>query len=84
MNKKMIALTVLALFAFGVAVAYAGTAATPAPAPKIGDTVKDAVDGHDVVITATTPKSEYKGKTYYFCSAACKTAFDATPAKFVK
>lgn len=29
-------------------------------------------------------KSEYKGKTYYFCSAGCKTRFDADPGQFVK
>lgn len=27
--------------------------------------------------------SEYKGQTYFFCSSACKTAFDKDPAKYV-
>jgi len=27
-------------------------------------------------------KSEYKGKTYYFCSDLCKKQFDAEPSKF--
>lgn len=27
-------------------------------------------------------KSEYKGKTYYFCSDDCKVAFDQEPAKY--
>jgi YHS domain-containing protein len=27
-------------------------------------------------------KSEYNGKTFYFCAAACKTAFDKNPAKY--
>ncbi|UCE74208.1 MAG: heavy metal translocating P-type ATPase [Methanomassiliicoccales archaeon] len=27
-------------------------------------------------------KSEYKGKTYYFCMAGCKTTFDAHPEQF--
>ena len=27
-------------------------------------------------------KSEYKGKTYYFCSANCKTEFDKNPEKY--
>ena len=26
--------------------------------------------------------SEYKGKTYYFCSPACKTVFDKNPEKY--
>ena len=30
-----------------------------------------------------TMKSVYKGKTYYFCGAAHKTQFDATPEEFV-
>ncbi|MEM3586848.1 MAG: YHS domain-containing protein [Candidatus Jordarchaeaceae archaeon] len=29
-------------------------------------------------------KSEYKGKTYYFCAPGCKKSFDADPKKFVK
>jgi YHS domain-containing protein len=29
-------------------------------------------------------KSEYNGKTYYFCAAVCKTRFDANPAAYVK
>ena len=28
--------------------------------------------------------SEYKGKTYYFCSAGCKTSFDKEPEKYLK
>jgi YHS domain-containing protein len=28
-------------------------------------------------------KSEYKGKTYYFCAPGCKKAFDADPAKYL-
>ena len=29
-------------------------------------------------------RSEYKGKTYYFCSKGCKTKFDANPAQYVE
>jgi len=28
--------------------------------------------------------SEYQGKTYYFCSPACKTAFEKEPEKYLK
>jgi len=28
-------------------------------------------------------KSEYKGKTYYFCALGCKKAFDANPEKYL-
>lgn len=29
-------------------------------------------------------KSEYQGKTYYFCAPGCKKKFDAEPAKYAK
>ena len=29
-------------------------------------------------------KSEYNGKTYYFCCAGCKTRFDRSPQEYVK
>lgn len=29
-------------------------------------------------------KSDYKGKTYYFCAVGCKKTFDKDPAKYVK
>ncbi|MCK9406351.1 MAG: YHS domain-containing protein [Methanothrix sp.] len=28
-------------------------------------------------------KSEYKGKTYYFCAPGCKKAFDENPEKYL-
>ena len=31
-----------------------------------------------------TLKTEYKGKTYYFCSALCKKTFEADPEQYVK
>jgi YHS domain-containing protein len=40
---------------------------------------------HDVVCGMTAPagewtdKSEYQGKTYYFCCDGCKGAFDKSP-----
>jgi YHS domain-containing protein len=32
---------------------------------------------------ATSPKSLYKGKTYYFCMPAHKQQFDAAPEKWL-
>ena len=29
-------------------------------------------------------KSEYQGRTYYFCSTSCKARFDKEPEKFSK
>jgi len=71
-----------------IIVAGAATAAAPAkhtaktaPAVKLvcpvtGETIasKKLAAGH----------SDYKGKTYYFCCAGCKPAFDKDPAKFTK
>jgi len=28
-------------------------------------------------------RSEYKGKTYYFCAPGCKAAFDKDPDKYL-
>lgn len=44
--------------------------------------VKDLVCGMTVDEKKAKFKSEYKGKTYYFCSPACKTLFDKNPAKY--
>ncbi len=45
---------------------------------------KDPVCGMQVSEQAAAGKSEYQGKTYYFCSLACKKACDASPAKYTK
>ena len=44
--------------------------------PKL---VKDPVCGMDVDPAKAAGKSDYKGKTYYFCSDYCKKQFDANP-----
>jgi YHS domain-containing protein len=31
----------------------------------------------------TAPKSEHQGRIYYFCSLACKQAFDENPKEYV-
>lgn len=44
---------------------------------------KDPVCGMEVDEKTAAGKSEYKGKTYYFCSPGCKRSFDKEPAKYV-
>ena len=44
---------------------------------------KDLVCGMDVDPETAPAKSEYKGKTYYFCAPGCKKEFDANPSKYV-
>ncbi len=44
---------------------------------------RDVVCGMDVDPSAAPAKSQYQGKTYYFCAPGCKKEFDADPAKFL-
>ena len=45
---------------------------------------RDVVCGMEVDPAKAAGKSEYKGKTYYFCATSCKITFDANPAQYVK
>lgn len=45
--------------------------------------VKDPVCGMEVDPKTAAGKSEYKGQTFYFCSAGCKQAFDKAPEKYI-
>ncbi len=45
---------------------------------------KDPVCGMTVDEAKAKWKSEYNGKTYYFCNERCKTVFDKAPNRFVK
>ena len=44
----------------------------------------DVVCGMKVDPTKAAGRSEYKGKTYCFCSTSCKTKFDANPQQYAK
>jgi YHS domain-containing protein len=43
---------------------------------------KDVVCGMEVNEKTAKFKSEYKGKTYYFCNGFCKETFDANPVEY--
>ncbi len=43
---------------------------------------RDPVCGMDVDEKKAVARSEYKGKTYYFCAQGCKMAFDKEPEKY--
>ena len=45
---------------------------------------KDPVCGMDIEEKKAGATAVYQGKTYYFCSAACKATFEKTPAKYAK
>jgi YHS domain-containing protein len=44
--------------------------------------LKDPVCGMDVDPKTAAGKTEYQGKTYYFCSPGCKKAFEKEPQKY--
>lgn len=44
---------------------------------------KDLVCGMDVDEKTAQHKSEFSGKTYYFCGPGCKKAFDSEPQKYL-
>jgi P-type Cu+ transporter len=46
-------------------------------------TVRDVVCGMDIDLATAAGTSEYKGKTYYFCSPGCKKSFDKDPEKYI-
>jgi YHS domain-containing protein len=43
---------------------------------------KDPVCGMTIDEKTAAGKSEYQGRTYYFCAAICKTKFDQDPARY--
>lgn len=45
---------------------------------------KDLVCKMEVNEETAKSKSEYKGKTYYFCAPGCKKAFDGNPEKYLE
>lgn len=44
--------------------------------------VKDPVCGMNVDEKTANFKSEYMGKTYYFCNESCKVVFDKNTQRF--
>lgn len=45
---------------------------------------KDPICGMTVDEKTAKLKSEYDGKTYYFCAPGCKATFDKDPEKYTK
>ena len=43
---------------------------------------KDPVCGMQVNEATAAAEIEYRGKTYYFCSPACKAKFEKNPEKY--
>ena len=79
MKNLLLAATALSLTAGAALAGPNGKDKAPAKAE-----VKCAVMGQKVADVSKATKSEYKGKTYYFCCAGCKPEFDKNPAKYAK
>jgi Cu+-exporting ATPase len=45
---------------------------------------RDVVCGMDVDPATAAGKSQYNGKTYYFCSTGCKAKFEANQKQYAK
>lgn len=45
---------------------------------------RDPICGMSVDTAGAKHRSEYAGKTFYFCCASCKTKFDAEPARYAQ
>ena len=43
---------------------------------------RDVVCGMQVDPAKAAGKSDYNGKTYYFCAVTCKKKFDANPSQY--
>src|SRR5258706_1480537 len=55
-----------------------------AVALETGGKAIDPVCGMSVDPKAAKRRAEYGGKPYYFCSAGCKTKFDADPSRYLE
>jgi YHS domain-containing protein len=62
----------------------AGTVSSAEASNKEVVMERDVICGMQVDPAKAAGKSDYNGKTYYFCSNACKTKFDADPGKYAK
>ena len=47
------------------------------------ETMKDPVCGMEVTYETAQARSEYDGRTYYFCSLDCKEQFDQNPEQYI-
>jgi len=54
------------------------------PFGKKEQKVVDPVCKMEISPSKAAARSEYQGKTYYFCAMGCKQSFDTEPLKYVK
>jgi YHS domain-containing protein len=84
--KTLLNLTSLALLAltFGCATLHEQSSSGTAGASSTCEVCRYRNDLACVCVkvTANTPRAEYHGTTYYFCSEECREAFLKKPAKY--
>jgi YHS domain-containing protein len=62
----------------------ATVAALKAPGEaSIGDKTVCLVSKEEFTVSASSPRVEYKGKSYFFCCAGCDTEFKKNPEKYL-
>lgn len=64
------------------ATAAAGDLKEPGEA-KVGDKTRCPVSGEIMTVKESSPKFEYKGKTYYMCCDHCMKKLQAEPDKYL-
>ena len=72
---------------FLAAIALGGCSGTPDPRPVADDPVCKANGDLGCIrvrVDEKTPRSTWKGATYYFCAERCRVAFEKTPDKYLE
>ena len=84
--KRLLHITLVALLAMvaGCATSSSNTAQAPGPT----ETCYVCKFNNDLAcvnikVKDSTPRAEYQGTTYYFCSADCRAAFLKKPEKYL-
>jgi xanthine dehydrogenase accessory factor len=72
----------VAVLAELVALKAAGGLRPSVQVAPAGEEVRDPVCGMTVDVTRARHMCAHDGRTYYFCSAACRRRFDADPVKY--
>jgi YHS domain-containing protein len=85
--KKILILLLVIFFLSSLFVAFSGNslmAAEQQKKPCQHHVVKCPVSNKVIAKDAMNIKTEYKGKTYYFCCEGCKAKFEKNPEKYAK
>lgn len=82
MNKFLVALLSGAMILSGAAHAAKKAPTKPKAKPKAA-LVCPVMGAKIASVKEAVGKSTYKGKTYYFCCAGCKSTFEKDPEKYV-